>query len=104
MKFLQYIVTDPKETAVVAAAADKALASAPPGFKLLARYAALANPSAGLPTAGLVTIQIFEAESTEAIAPATWPMAVAGANYNTVPVMELPTGPTVAETERKVRG
>lgn len=103
MKFLQYMVTDPTKTAEVAQAADKALASAPPGFKMLARYACFANPAAGLPTTGLVTIQIFEAESAEAIAAVTWLMATAGGNFNTVPLLELPVETKTAELEKKYR-
>ena len=103
MKFLRFIMNDIDKTADVAQASDKAWASPPPGVKMLASYAFLGLAFPGQPSNTLVSIDIVEAESAEAITAVAYPVALTGATMWHVPVLELPVAAT-AELEKKFRG
>jgi len=103
MKFLIFAMTDVAKVAGVAQAADKVWASPPPGVKLLATYSCQGLAFPGVLPNTLVSIRVVEAESNEAIAAITWPIAVAGATVWNVPVLDLPAV-GVAEVEKKLRG
>jgi hypothetical protein len=93
---------DVAKAAEVAAASDKLEASPPRGIKTLASYVCQGIVFAGVPPNTLVSIDIVEAESNEALAAANYPLALAGASLWNVPVMELPVG-GVAKVEKKLR-
>lgn len=103
MKFVVMSVWDVNKAAELAKISDKIAASPPSGYKALAQYVCLAQPVSGIPSGKGVTIIVCEADSAEAIAAATYPSMLAGAEVNTVPVIEMPIG-GVAEVEKKARG
>lgn len=103
MKFVVMAVWDVGTAAELAKITDKTDANPPSGYKSLTRYVCLAHPVSGIPSGKGVTIAIVEAESADAIAAATYPLMLAGAEVNTVPVIEMPIG-GVTEVEKKARG
>ena len=103
MKFVVMSVWDVGKAAELSKLADKVDAAPPSGYKVLARYVCLAQPVSGLPLGTRVSIEIVEAESADAIAAASYPSMLAGADINTVPVIDIPIG-GVAEVEKKARG
>jgi hypothetical protein len=102
MKFISFATFDVAKAAELAKVSDKVWASAPPGIKILSAYVCQGMAFAGVPPNTLVSIDILEAESNEALAAINYPMALAGASIWNVPVMELPTG-GAAEIEKKMR-
>lgn len=103
MKFVVMAVWDVGKAAELAKLSDKVDTTPPSGYKTLARYVCLAHPVSGIPSGKGVTILIAEAESAEAIAAATYPSMLAGAEINIVPVIEMTIG-GVSEVEKKARG
>ncbi|MBA7616471.1 hypothetical protein ES703_23767 [subsurface metagenome] len=103
MKFVTISVWNVGKAAELASLFDKLVTTPPSGFKVLANYVCLAHPVSGLPSGTGVSIIIAEAESAEAIAAANYPSMLAGADINTVPVLELPVEPKTAELEKKYR-
>ena len=103
MRFLSFVTFDVAKAAELAKVSDKVWASPPPGIKLLAAYVCQGMAFAGVPPNTLVSIDIIEAESNEALAAVNYPLALAGASIWNVPVMELPTV-GAAEAEKKIRG
>lgn len=103
MKFVVMSVWDVGKAAELAKLQDKVDTAPPSGYKTLASYVCLAHPVSGLPSGTGVTITIAEAESAESIAAAMYPSMLAGADINTVPVIDMPIG-GVAEVEKKSRG
>ena len=78
-------------------------ASSPPGIKLLASYVCQGIAFAGVPPNTLVSFDIIEAESNEALAAVYYPIALAGASIWNVPILELPIV-GAAEVEKKLKG
>lgn len=103
MQFVVMSVWDVGKAAELSKLSDKVVAAPPSGYKPLARYVCLAHPFSGLPSGTGVSIIIAEAESAEAIAVATYPSMLAGADVNIVPALEVPIG-GATEVEKKVRG
>ncbi len=103
MKFAIIAVWDVGKAAELSKVTDKLDTNPPSGYKPLARYVCLAQPFSGLPSGTGVTITIAEAENADAIAAATYPGMLAGADINSVPVLEMPIGGS-AEVEKKARG
>jgi hypothetical protein len=101
MKFINFSICDVAKAAEVAQAADKVAKT--PGRKVLTQYMCLGIPFPGvLPPGTGVVMTITEAESSEAIAAAQYPLALAGATVWAVPVLEMPVG-GVAVEEKKYR-
>ncbi len=103
MKFLRFIAADAAKGAEVSQVADKLWASPPKGIKALATYTCLGIAFPGLPPHTVLSIVVVEAESDEAMAAVTWPLALAGAEIWHVPVLEVPVV-GAAEVEKKMRG
>jgi hypothetical protein len=103
MKVLRFAVFETLKAADVAQASDGVWASPPSGIKILATYVCQGMPFSDQPRNTLVSIQVLEAESNEAIAATQYPVALAGATVNDVLVLELPVAGAVAE-EKKYRG
>ncbi len=103
MKFVIMAVWDVGNAADLGKLTDKLDNAPPPGYKTLARYVCMAHPISGIPSGKGVTIAVCEADSAEAIAAATYPAMLAGAEINTVPVLDMPIG-SVADVEKKARG
>ena len=102
MKFLSFAMFDVAKAGELAKVSDKVWASAPPGIKILSAYVCQGMAFAGVPPNALVSIDIIEAESNEALAAVNYPLALAGASIWNVPVMELPMG-GAAEIEKKMK-
>ena len=103
MKFVVMAVWDVGKAAELAKVTDKTDANPPSGYKPLTRYVCLAHPISGIPSGKGVTITVCEADSAEAIAAATYPLMLAGAEINSVPVIDMPIG-GVADVEKKAKG
>jgi len=103
MKFVVMSVWDVSKAAELAKISDKVAAAPPPGYKGLAQYVCLAQPFSGIPPGKGVTISVCEADSSEAIAAALYPSMLAGADINTVPVIDMPIG-GMTDVEKKARG
>jgi len=101
MKFLTFAMYDVDKTADVAAASDKTAGT--PGVEIMGGYVCMGIPFPGFPENTLLTISVVDVESSEAMAAAAYPVALAGATVWHVPVMEIPAG-TSAEAEKKYRG
>jgi hypothetical protein len=100
MKFLSFGIYDVAKTAEVAQAADKVAKT--PGHKVLASYTCMGLAFPGVPPNTLVTIEVIEYESPEAMAAVQYPLALAGATTWAVPVLEMTPGRTTT-TEKKYR-
>ena len=103
MKFVVMSVWDVDKAAELGKLSDKLSATPPSGYKLLAQYVCLAHPVSGIQSGKGVSITVCEADSAEALAAVTYPSMLAGAEINTVPVIDMPIG-SVAEVEKKARG
>jgi len=101
MKFLMFAMYDAAKTADVAAASDKI--SSTPGLEILGGYVCMGIPFPGFPENTLLTVSVVEVESSEAMATAAYPLALAGATVWHVPVLEVATGGG-GEAEKKYRG
>jgi len=101
MKFLILSSWPVEKAAEVAAASDKALANAPrerrtPGYMPLC-----ALPE--VPPDSMVSISISESDSAEEMAARLYPIMLAGASFNIIPLLEVPAG-GAAKAEKKYRG
>ena len=103
MKLLRFAIFDTVKAPDTAQASDKEWANPPPGIKIVARYVCQGIPFNGVPSGSLVSIQVLEAESNEPIATTQYPISLAGATVNDVPVLELPVVAAAGE-EKKYRG
>ena len=100
MKFITFNMFDVAKGAEIAQAADKVAKT--PGQKILAQYVCEGLAFPGQPPNTIVSIEIGEPESNEALAAAQYPVALAGATVWSVPVLEMPVAGAVAE-EKKYR-
>jgi len=103
MKFLTINMVEVANIPAVVQAADKVLASPPPGIKIEANYVCLGTPFPGVPPNTMVGVSIVEAESAEAIATTSYPLMLAGVTIHRVPILEMPVG-AAAKEEKKYRG
>ena len=103
MKFLSFATFDVAKAAELAKVSDKVWASPPPGIKILAAYVCQGKAFDGVPPNTLVSFDIIEAESNEALSAVNYPIALAGASIWNVPILELPIV-GAAEVEKKMKG
>jgi hypothetical protein len=101
MKFLTLTSWPVEKTAEVSAASDKVSAHIPrerrhPGYVLMC-----ALPD--VPPNSMVSVTIGEGDSVEEIAANVYPMMLAGATVNVIPLLEVPAGGS-AKAEKKYRG
>ena len=100
MKFLTFAMYDVAKTADVSAASDKVAGMS--GIEILGTYVCLGIPFPGFPENTLLGISVVNVESSETMAAAAYPLALAGATVWHVPVLELAAGSSV-EAEQKYR-
>ncbi|MBE0415600.1 MAG: hypothetical protein IBX36_03565 [Dehalococcoidia bacterium] len=103
MRFLRFSMFDVAKAGDVSEASDKVWKSPPPGVKMLARHICLGIPFPGFPLNTMLSVDLIEAESTEALLAVTYPQALAGASVWYVPVIELPMA-EVGKLEWEQRG
>jgi len=101
MKFLNLTSWPVEKSGEVAAANDKVSANIPrerrvPGYVLMC-----ALPD--VPPNSMVSIGIGEGDSVEEIAARVYPVMLAGATVNIIPLLEVPAGGSV-KAEKKYRG
>ncbi len=100
MKFLSIVTIDVNKMQNLAVVADKV--SKTPGRKVLVQYSCQ-TPFPGTPPNTLTTVGVVEAESNEALSAAYYPIMLAGATVQLIPVLEIGVGKATA-TEKQFRG
>ena len=102
MKFMTMVIMPADKVAEVAAASDKAWAAQPAERRPKSAYVLMTVPF-DAPPHSVVTVYITEEDSIDAVAARVYPVMLAGATVNIIPVMEYAPGGAV-KTEKKLRG
>jgi len=102
MKFMTMSVIPVEKMAEVAAASDKAWAGQPQERRPKNAYVLMTVPFE-VPPHSMVSVYITEEESMEAVAARVYPVTLAGATVNIIPLMEYVPG-VAAKTEKKLKG
>jgi len=102
MKFMMLTYTPGEKMAEVSAASDKVWAKAPPKKRADVGYLLMCHPF-DVPEGCYVTFSIFDGDSAEEIAATVYPMELAGAKVQIVPLLEVRSGSS-AKTEKEYRG
>jgi len=101
MKFMILSSWPIEKAAEVAAASDKAEASVPRERRAPGYMPMCALPD--VPPDSMVSIAIVERDSIEEMAARLYPVMLAGATINIIPLLEVPAGGSV-KAEKKYRG
>lgn len=102
MKFMTLSVYPVEKTAEVAAASDKVWANQPRERRPEATYILMCVPF-DVPPNSLVSVAISESDSAETMAARVYPLMLAGATVNIIPLLEVPIAGG-AKAEKKYRG
>lgn len=102
MKFMMLTYIPGEKMAEVSAASDRVWAKASPKKRADVSYMLMCHPF-DVPKGCYVTFGIFEGDSAEEIAAGVYPMELAGATVQIVPLLEVRSGSS-AKTEKKYRG
>jgi hypothetical protein len=102
MKFMSLVVYPVEKTAEVAAATDKVWANQPKALRPEGSYVLMCVPF-DVPPNSLVSVTISESDSAERMAARVYPVMLAGATVNIIPLLEVPVGGG-AKAERKYKG
>jgi len=102
MKFMTLSVYPVEKAAEVAAAGDKVWASVPRERKAEGSYVLMSVPF-DVPPNSLVAFTIGESDSAEVMAARVYPIMLAGATVNIIPLLEVPVAGGV-KAEKKYRG
>ena len=102
MKFLTMSIYPVAKAAEVAAASDKVWAGRSQEGQPPSAYVLMTVPFP-VPPNSLVGITIGESESAEEMAARVYPLMLAGATVDIIPVLEVPLG-AGAQAEKKYRG
>jgi hypothetical protein len=102
MKFMTMSVYPVTKAAEVAAASDKVWASQPQEGRPASSFVLMAVPFP-VPPDSLVVFSIGESDSAEAMAARVYPLMLAGATVNIIPLLEVSFGGG-QEAEKKYRG
>ena len=102
MKFMTMVIMPADKVAEVAAASDKAWAARPAESRPKSAYVLMTVPFEA-PPHSIVTVYITEEDNIDAVAARVYPVMLAGATVNIIPVMEYTPGGAV-KTEKKLRG
>lgn len=102
MKFMSLSIYPVAKAGEVAAASDKVWASQPREGRPESSFVLLSVPFP-VPPNSLVVFAIGEEDSAESMAARMYPLMLAGATVNVVPLLEVPYG-RGAEVEKKYRG
>ena len=101
MKFMTMIIFPAEKAADIAVASDKTWAAVPRERRPTA-YVLMSVPFE-VPPHSMVSVYITEEDNMEGVAARLYPVMLAGASINTIPLMELTLGGS-AETEKKLKG
>ena len=102
MKFMTMIVYPVEKAAEVSAASDKGWASVPQERRAESSYVLMSVPL-DVPPNSLVAFSIGESDSAEAMAARAYPVMLAGATVNIIPLLEVPVA-GAAKLEKKYKG
>jgi hypothetical protein len=102
MKFMTLSIYPVAKAAEVGAASDKVGASQPREGRPASAFMLMSVPFP-VPPNSLVAFSIGEADTTESMAARVYPIMLAGADVNIIPLLEVPIGGG-AEAEKKYRG
>jgi len=102
MKFMTLSVYPVEKTAEVAAASDKVWANQPRESRPEASYVMMCVPF-DIPPNSLVSVTMDESDSAEKIAARVYPIMLAGATVQVIPLLEVPVAGG-AKAEKKYRG
>ena len=102
MKFMSLVVYPVEKTAEVSAASDKVWANQPKERRPEGSYVLMCVPF-DIPPNSLVSVTISESDSAEKMAARVYPIMLAGATVNIIPLLEVPVGGGV-KAEKKYRG
>ena len=102
MKFMTMMVYPVAKAAEIAVASDKMWSSQPQEGRPTSAFLMMAVPF-DVPPNSLVAFTIEESDSAESMAARVYPLMLAGATVNIVPLLEVPIGGG-SEAEKKYRG
>jgi hypothetical protein len=102
MKFMSLSIYPVEKTAEIAAASDKVWANEPRANRPEATYVLMAVPF-DVPPNSMVSVTINESDSAEKIAARVYPLMLAGAMVQVIPLLEVPIAGG-AKAEKKYRG
>jgi len=104
MKFLTLSMWPLEKTAEVSAAGDKASAKLPKERREGSNYILMCIPvGLDVPPGSMVSISIDEGDSVEEMAATIYPVELAGAHIQIIPLLEVPAGGSV-KADKKYRG
>lgn len=104
MKFMTLTIWPIDKTAEVSAASDKVWAKQPKERREgAATYVLMCVPSFNVPPNSMVSVSIGEGDSVEQIVANIYPIGLAGADVQIIPLFEVPAGGG-AKAEKKYRG
>ncbi len=101
MKFMIMTAFAAEKAADIAAASDKIWAAQPRGRRPEKGYV-LMSALSEVPPNSMVSFYVSEEDSTDEVAARTYPVTLAGASINVIPLMEFPLG-AAAKTEKKLK-
>ena len=99
MKFMVLAVVPIEKLGEAAAAHDKVWAAEPPERRPKSAYVLMCVPFE-VPPHSMVTTYIIEADTMEAVAARVYPIMLAGASVNVIPLMEFTPGGAAKAQER----
>jgi len=102
MKFMSLVVYPVEKTAEIAVATDKVWTSQPRERRPESSYVLMCVPF-DIPPNSLVSVTISESDSAETIAARVYPIMLAGATVNIIPLLDVPVTGGV-KAEKKYRG
>jgi hypothetical protein len=102
MKFMTLSIWPVEKTAEVAAATDKVWANQPKESRPVVNCVLLCVPF-DVPPNSMVGVSINESDSAERIAERLYPIMLAGATFQVIPLLDSPVGGGV-KAEKKYRG
>jgi len=104
MKFMTLSIWPVDKTVEVSAASDKVWAKQPKERREGATtYVLMCVPSFNIPPNSFVSVSIGEGDSIEEMAANIYPIGLAGADIQIIPLLEVPVGGSV-KAEKKYRG
>ena len=102
MKFMTLTTWPVEKTAEVSAASDKIMAKVPKERRAESGYILMCVPF-DVPPNSMVSVNIAEGGSAEEMAASVYPLMLAGATVDVIPLLEVPSGGST-KAEKKYRG
>lgn len=103
MKFMTLAIYPVEKAAEVSAASDKVWANVPKESRPEAHHVLMSVPQFDVPPNSIISITIGEDNSAEKIVARVYPIMLAGADIQVIPLLEVPVGGGV-KAEKKYKG